>query len=315
MRGSEGKNNHCGILVFLHLKGVIKCPFLCFSAGVDEGEGTHVSVGMNLMKGPHDDKLEQSGHWPLQGIFTIELLNRRFDTNHRVHHLVFFNKYANNTNINRVLDGTFAPTGWSDREFISHETIFHQGDIDYVENNALYFRITYEASHLKNHDQYRPILKLSNFASIMLENRAVLICEFFAFEEGYQMCLRVDGAGFSSNEGTYVSVGLHVMKGPHDDKLKQSGHWPLRGAFQIELLNQHNDNNHHTNWLLFTKHKCSKILRPVNDGIAEGCTISKFIPHHSLHQNNYFMNDALYFRITYDNIVVIDRPPCVLLPV
>ena len=35
---------------------------------------THVSVYLHLMKGPYDDKLEQSGHWPLSGTFTVELL-------------------------------------------------------------------------------------------------------------------------------------------------------------------------------------------------------------------------------------------------
>ena len=36
------------------------------------------------------------------------------------------------------------------------------------------------------------------------------------------------------------------MKGPHDDKLEQSGHWPLRGTFTIELLNQLNDSDHYS---------------------------------------------------------------------
>ena len=36
--------------------------------------GTHVSVYLHLMKGPYNDKLEQSGHWPLSVTFTVELL-------------------------------------------------------------------------------------------------------------------------------------------------------------------------------------------------------------------------------------------------
>ena len=43
------------------------------------------------------------------------------------------------------------------------------------------------------------------------------------------------------------------MKGPHDDKLEQSGHWPLRGTFTIELLNQLNDSDHHEH-KVFNRH-------------------------------------------------------------
>ena len=45
------------------------------------------------------------------------------------------------------------------------------------------------------------------------------------------MCLRVDAAGYGDGKGTHVSVYLHLMKGPRDDKQEQSGHWPLRGTF------------------------------------------------------------------------------------
>ena len=57
------------------------------------------------------------------------------------------------------------------------------------------------------------------------------------------------------------------MKGPHDDKLEQSGHWPLRGI-KVELLNQLNDNNHHTDWIMFGGNHCNNIARSVEDGTA-----------------------------------------------
>ena len=55
------------------------------------------------------------------------------------------------------------------------------------------------------------------------------------------MCLRVDAAGDSEGEGTQVSVYLYLMKGPYDNELEQSGHWPLRGSFTIKLLHKFND--------------------------------------------------------------------------
>ena len=83
-------------------------------------------------------------------------------------------------------------------------------------------------------DQVAPavILKMSNFAQ-MKNNEIWHSDSFFAFQEGYQMCLRVYATSADKGEGTHVSVDLRLMKGPHDDKLEQSGHWPLRGTFRI----------------------------------------------------------------------------------
>ena len=36
------------------------------------------------------------------------------------------------------------------------------------------------------------------------------------------------------------------MKGPYDDELKQSGHWPLIGTCTIELFIQLNNSDHHS---------------------------------------------------------------------
>ena len=304
---------------FFAFKEGYQMSLLVYAAGVGDGEGTHVSVGMRLMKGPYDDKLEQSGHWPLRGTFTIELLNQRSDAKHYGHRVFAYNKKSS-TSTDRVLNDTFAPTGWSEDEFISHDTIFDQGDIDYIENNALYFRVTYEANHLINRNQPFPIFKMSNFSTIWLkttEKEKMWLGEFYAFEEGYRMCLRVFAAGYGDGEGTHISVALHIMKGPHDDKLEQSGHWPLRGIFEVALLNQLNDSDHHIDWILFSEHRCSNIERQVEDGIGEGCGIPRFIPHNSLHQNNYLMNDMVYFRISFDEIFVIDLtlPSIILLPV
>jgi len=96
-------------------------------------------------------------------------------------------------------------------------------------------------------DQVSPaILRMSDFAKKIESKEEWFSNSFFAFKEGYQMCLRVFATGTGKGEGTHVSVYLHLMKGPHDDKLKQSRHWPLRGTFTIELLNQLNDSDHHS---------------------------------------------------------------------
>ena len=80
------------------------------------------------------------------------------------------------------------------------------------------------------------IVKMSSFNKKLRDKERWYSSPFFVFDGGYQMCLRVDAAGDSKGDGTHVSVHLYLMKGPHDDELEQSGHWPLRGTFTIELL-------------------------------------------------------------------------------
>ena len=46
--------------------------------GKGDGEGTHVSVFVYLMKGDNDDSLT----WPFTGTVTFELLNQMVDKNH-----------------------------------------------------------------------------------------------------------------------------------------------------------------------------------------------------------------------------------------
>ena len=68
------------------------------------------------------------------------------------------------------------------------------------------------------------------------------------------MCLRVDTNSVGDGEGASVSVFLYLMKGTHDDKLQQSGYWPLRRTFTIELFNQVSDKDHHSEKIAFNMH-------------------------------------------------------------
>ena len=62
------------------------------------------------------------------------------------------------------------------------------------------------------------------------------------------MLLRISPVDVSQ---TSLNTSLYLMKGPHDDELEQSGHWPLRGTFTIELLNQQIDSNHFSKEMIF----------------------------------------------------------------
>lgn len=41
-----------------------------------------IYVSFQLQEGPYDDELEESGYWPMNGTFIIELLNQNTDSNH-----------------------------------------------------------------------------------------------------------------------------------------------------------------------------------------------------------------------------------------
>ena len=206
-----------------------------------DGKDGHVSVYLHLMKGPHDDKLVESGHWPLRGKFTIELLNQLSNKHHHSL-LVQFHHYSCSECTNRVLKGVMATKGLGTSKFISHETLLHNSS--YCMNDFLVFRISYEDTEPPY--QVAPVtFKVTHFLSHWLKNKERWYSSpFFAFNGGYLMFLSVY-AGDSDVQGSHVSVYLHLMKGPHDDELEQLGHWPMSGIFTVELLNQLNDSSGH----------------------------------------------------------------------
>ena len=154
-------------------------------------------------------------------------------------------------------------------------------------------------------DQVAPcIIRMANFAELKRKKEGWHSKPFLAFNEGYQMCLSVNADGYGDGKGTHVSVFLHLMKGPHDDKLEQSGYWPLRGTFTIELLNQVSDKDHHSRKIVFStyRHDDSTERVVVGNEATKGWGHHQFISHSTLlhhSDNGYLRNDALYFRISY----------------
>ena len=114
------------------------------------------------------------------------------------------------------------------------------------------------------------------------------------------MCLRVAPAGYG--KATHVLVYLYLIKGPHDDELEQSGHWPLRGAFTIELVDQSNTSLHQRIYF-FTNETCvectNRVMHENDRGKGYG---GYFITHHDLY--NKHNNETLYFRVSYDSCYI-----------
>ena len=292
---------------FFAFEGGYQMCLKVFAAGYGDGEGTHVSVFLHLMKGPHDDKLEESGHWPLRGTFTIELLNQLNDSTH----MVQFHHHQCIECTNRVLEGFIANAGHGIPQFISHDTLHHHSNNGYYKSDSLVFRVSYEDTEPPY--QVAPVtFKVTHFSQWLKSKEVWYSGPFFAFDGGYQMHLKVYPA--DECEGTHVSVSLHLMKGPHDDKLEQSGHWPLRGTFIIELLNQLSESNHYSRMLQFQHNFCSQCTKRVLEGVmaSSGGGYTQFISHDTLHHNNsHYRNDFLVFRVSYEDM----EPPYQIAPV
>ena len=141
------------------------------------------------------------------------------------------------------------------------------------------------------------------------KNNRVQYCEHF-FTSGYKMRLVVYANGENDRKGSHLFVYLRILHGPHDDQLD----WPLKGTFIIELLNQHEDKNHHRRTLNYPDDHTLEC--PGNEDINKpggtGWGYLTFIEQSELDFNSskntqYLKDDKLYIRVT--SKMTSDRKP------
>ena len=136
--------------------------------------------------------------------------------------------------------------------------------------------------------------KLPSFTEMKSNNEIFCSAPFYTSQHGYKFCISVHTNGNSDGEGTHLSVFAYLMKGDNDDSLT----WPFTGMITIELLNQLEDKNHYTITYPFPANSSSS--KRVTDGESGvGFGRPKFIAHSDL-QENYLVNDTLFFRVTVD---------------
>ena len=119
---------------------------------------------------------------------------------------------------------------------------------------------------------------------------------FYTHNKGYKMCIGVDAAGNDDGEGTHLSVYMYLMKGPHDDELT----WPLRGKFEIKLLNQISDSKHHS-WSLQYDDD-TNVVRVTEGNRDEGWGAHRYISNESINKTTptrqFLKDDCLFFQVT-----------------
>ena len=124
---------------------------------------------------------------------------------------------------------------------------------------------------------------------------------FYTGVGGYKMCLHVYANGCGAGKGTHVSVFTCLMRGEFDSHLK----WPFRGTVTIQLVNQLEDNEHHTETITYRAYTTPETSAArVTDGERSegGWGWFEFLPHSELglsvaNNRQYLKDDCLIFRI------------------
>ena len=123
---------------------------------------------------------------------------------------------------------------------------------------------------------------------------------FYTHKKGYKMCLNVDADGHGDGESTHLSVFLYRMRGLYDDELT----WPLRGQFEIKLLNQISDSEHHSVMIAYdddTPDNCNgRVIGASNRG-ENGWGSQEYISNEDLNKSascQYLKDDCLFFQVT-----------------
>ena len=129
---------------FFAFEGGYKVCLRVDADGYGDHKGTHVFGGLFLMEGPHDYDLEKSGQWPMNGAFTVELLNQLYDVVHQ-QEVFFISNETCSACTKRVLKDVMAK-GYGD-DLISHQHLDYDGyHISYKKDGNLYFRVSYSSS-------------------------------------------------------------------------------------------------------------------------------------------------------------------------
>ena len=122
---------------YSHDKGYRMCLNV-FAGGNGNGTGTHLSVFLYLMKGPHDCRLR----WPLRGTFKVKLLNQISDCEH-YSTTIAYDDHTKNDSAGRIIDGEKAPRGWGKSQFIANGDLYKVTPTSqFVKDDCIFLRVT-----------------------------------------------------------------------------------------------------------------------------------------------------------------------------
>ena len=73
----------------------------------------------------------------------------------------------------------------------------------------------------------------NNFNHAKKENDRLFSTPFYSHRGGYKLAIDLYPNGFGNGKGSHVALGIVIVRGEYDDKLK----WPFRGVITLQLLN------------------------------------------------------------------------------
>ena len=137
------------------------------------------------------------------------------------------------------------------------------------------------------------IVKMSNFTNRKNNKEHWYSIPFFTFDSGHQMRLKVSPFG----DGFYVKVALQLLKGPNDDELERTGHFPMKLLATVELLSQSRNYNHNLVPIMLDSISC--VERVKENPYPRGFT-SSLISHSAITKqgSHYLHQDQLVFRVS-----------------
>ena len=140
------------------------------------------------------------------------------------------------------------------------------------------------------------ILKMSNFTNKKNNKEYWYSIPFLTFEGGYQMRLKVNAFG----DGYYVKVALQLLKGPNDDELERTGHFPMKLLATVELLSQSRNYNHNLVPIMLDSISCNDCAERVKENPYPRGFTSSLISHSAITKqgSHYFHRDQLVFRVS-----------------
>ena len=217
--------------------------------GNSRGNGSHLSVYAQLMRGEYDNELE----WPFEGDIRVELLNWRADKNHHSH-TIGFNRYhdPDGTHSSRLTTRETA-IGLGIVQFISHTDLVPTTNTEYLRDDYLKLRVSaivYSTPLLPLTPAWQDSLSttqsgaqftISEYSKRKQFNNQYYSPPFTTSPQGYRLCLNVWANGHGSGKGSHLTIAAYIMKGQHDDRLQ----WPFTGTIIIELLNWLEDKGHY----------------------------------------------------------------------
>jgi len=160
-------------------------------------------------------------------------------------------------------------------------------------------KLTAMAMMSKSGNQECPVIfKMVDYNKQKENNGMWYSDSFYTHNKGYKMCLCVCASGIGNGKGTHMTVGLCLMKGPHDDELK----WPLRGKCEMKLLNQISDSQHHSGTVTFNDDTTGNSDKRVTEGErAQGWGHHQFISNKNLYKtaplHQFLKDDCLFVQV------------------